>query len=220
MPYTVLRLTDAGVVLLDYHLARLGLAGDDEDHEDHEARAAFDRFAATAAPGNWAVFTDGEAGLRVEERPASRLYDGIPTRSLPSPVADRSVAFPKPAQPGPYEAVRQPGVATLLTSADGRELYESCTAAVLHFDGATLLVASRGRPRVLSTAEAALRDHLSAREGVIPGDSNALLLVNAVKGTCALAEPRSTGFPTSLRREIDALFARLTRRPDATGART
>ncbi len=206
MPYTLLRVTERGVVLFDYHVRRLGLEA------ESPSRGAFFRFARDAAPGVWAVWSE-EGGIRAEPRAGSRLHDGMPARFVRSPVLDLAGPLPKPASPGPYDAVRLDGVATLLTSADGQEILESCAAAVVAWDGLDIACVPLDRPRVWSTAEAAIRDHLHAHETPIPASSDALLLVNAVKGTCVLAEPRSRAFPVEARRRVEALFEDLTRRP-------
>jgi hypothetical protein len=207
MPYTLLRVTDAGVVLCDYHLRRLELSGQGAAHE------AFLRFARETPPGVWALWSDA-AGLRTEPRPGSRLRDGIAVRCMASPVLEGLAALPKPAPPGPYDTVRSPGVATLLTSADGREVLEACCAAVVGWDGERIVCAPSCRPRVWSTAEAAIRDHLPVREAPLSASSEALLLVNAVKGTCALANPFGRAFPLHVRQRIDELLVRLTKRPE------
>lgn len=208
MPYTLLRVTQAGVVLCDYHLRRLEL-------ETRASRDAFLRFADGASPGVWAVWAE-EGNLRAEPRPGSRLRDGAPVRTLPSPVLDRGAALPKPAPPGPYAAVRAAGVSTLLTSADGLEIFEASSAAVVGWDGDRILCPPRSRPRVWSTSEAAIRDHLPVKEEPLSPASDALLLVNAVKGTCSLDAPHGRAFPADVRRRIDELFAELTGRPRVT----
>jgi hypothetical protein len=143
---------------------------------------------------------------------ASRLYDTMPVRSLPSPAIDRDGPFPKPRSPGLYGQVRMPAIATLLTSSNGSEIYESCSAAVVSWDGSSIVCVPQTRPRVWSTSEAAIRDHLPVRDAPISTRSDAILLVNAVKGTCALSDPHSRAFPPEVRREIDLLFSTLTKR--------
>ncbi len=206
MPYTLLRVTERGVVLFDYHVRRLALENDSAAHE------AFLRFAREAAPGVWSVWS-GPVGIRTEPRAGSRLRDGMPARLVPSPVLDRAGVLAKSGPPSPYDAVRLEGVATLLTSAGGQEILESCSAAVVAWVGERLVCAPRDRPRVWSTAEAAIRDRLEPHEAPIPASSDALLLVNAVKGTCALAGPLSRAFPVEARSHIEALFEDLTTRP-------
>lgn len=205
MPYTLLRVTEVGVVLRDYHARRFEREG------GAAARDALLRRARAASPGVWAVSGDARS-LRAELRAGSRLRDGMPARTTPSPALDRAGRFGKPCSPSAYDSVRREGVATLLTSADGSEILEACCAAVVGWDGERIVCPPRDRPRVWSTAEAAIRDHLPVREAAIAASCDALLLVNAVKGTCALAEPRSRSFPPEIRQAIEALFARLTRR--------
>ncbi len=207
MPYTLLRVTEGGVVLCDYHVRRLELEG------NSVARDAFLRFARDAAPGVWAVWSDARS-IRAELRAGSRLRDGMPARFASSPVLDRAGQLAKTCAPNAYDAVRLDGVATLLTSAGGLEVVEACCAAVIGWNGDHIVCPPRDRPRVWSAAEAAVRDHLPTREAAIPATCDALLLVNAVKGTCILADPQSRSFPLEVRQRIEELFARLTKRPD------
>lgn len=209
--YTLLRVTEPGVVLLDYHLRRLGA---DQPGPGREALLAF---LAGARPGVWAVWLEGGA-VRAEARPGSRLADGMPVRLLPSPLGPGSGLVAKPASPGPYDAVRADGVATVLTSPDGSEIWEACCAAVIGWDGAHLLVLPSDRPRVWSTAEAAVREHLPVVEARLPVDSPMpLLLVNAVKCTCAPDIPGRGRFPADIRARIDRLLARLVSPTTGTG---
>jgi len=200
MSYTLVRVAAEGVVLLRQHERRF---------QGGAQREGFVRLVAAAQPGIWAVSCDAARGVEAEQRPASRLHDGMPARLLPSPVADRIGPIAKPRPPGPYAAVRQDGMATLLTSADGSELLEACSAAVVGWDGSRIVCVPSDRPRVWSAAEAAIREHLPFREEPIAASSSSLLLVNAVKGTCSV-EGRS--FPGRVRGEIEELFARLTSR--------
>jgi hypothetical protein len=207
MPYTLLKVTERGVVLWDYHVRRLGL------ERECAAREAFIRFAREAAPGVWAVWSEASQSIRVEARSGSRLRDGMPVRFAPSPVLGASGPIPKPAPPSVYDGVRVAGTATLLTTSDGLEILEACSAAVVSWDGECLVCVPRDRPRVDSMAEAAIRDRLRICEAPIPASSNALLLVNAVVGTCALDEARSGAFPPEERLRIDEMLAAVTWRP-------
>jgi anthranilate synthase/aminodeoxychorismate synthase-like glutamine amidotransferase len=198
-PYTALRVTAAGVLLFDEHRARLGLA----------ARAAFDAFAASAAPGVYALTWTGGA-LEVKPRPSSRLFDGMAVRYLPSPLAPGLGPLPKAPSPGPYDALRAPGLATLLTDAEGSELWESCTAAVLAWDGAGLVAPPEDRSRVASTAERALQERLPVRRAPVRVDSGwPLLLVNAVAPVCV---PAGSAFPAEARQAVEAALEATTRR--------
>jgi hypothetical protein len=181
--YTTLRVDAAGVVLYEGHAARLAPAGSG-------ARAAFRRFAATAAPGVYAVRAAAD-GLLVETLAGSRLADGQPVRFRVSPFAGRPGAFAKPGPPSPYDAVRLPGVATLLTSADGGEIYEGCVAAVLGWDGARLVRVPEDRPRVASLAESAVCSALPWTRAPLPvADALPLVLLNAVAGPCTVETGR------------------------------
>ena len=171
--YTTLRVTEAGVVLYAAHRERLG----------SDTQLAFDRFAATATPGVYAVSAEGGV-LDVVRRAGSRLFDGIPTRHLPSPLAPGRGALAKPAPPCPYDAVRTQGCATLLTDESGAEILESCSAAVLTWDG-------RRAPRLVK-------------------DAAALILVNAVALTCL---PQGSTFPSAVRAQLDEVLGNTTRRP-------
>lgn len=208
MRYTLLLKHDAGVVLLEYHRRRLRAAA------GAAAAASLTRFAREAQPGVWAVWADDAGGLRSEPRGGTRLFEGMPVRCLPTPVAERAGRFPKEPSPSAYDAVRRAGIATLLTSPDGTEIVESCVAAVLGWDGRSIVVVPPDRPRVWSTAEEAVREHLRATEAPIPAAGPwPLLLVNAVKGTCAVTIPGREPFPAEVRAEIDGLFASLTATP-------
>lgn len=207
MRYSLVRVTSAGVVLCDYHARRFAPYGE-------HARAAFLRFAAAAAPGIWAVSVDEGGALRTEARSRTRLFDDMPVRWRCSPVLDRTGRFPKPSSPSPYDAVRREGVATLLTSANGREVFEACSAAVLGWDGDRWVCPPADRPRVWSTAEQAVREHMSASEAPLAVVAPLpLLLVNAVKGACTIAAPDRDPLPPRAVAEIEHLFAALTLRP-------
>jgi hypothetical protein len=203
MTYTVLRLTKEGVVLGAYHLRRLGLVAGTPAHE------AFVRLMSEPAPGVWAVQVDGDV-VTMDERGESRLTEGLATRFAVSPVAEKRGGQPKPGPGGVYDSVREPGVATLLTTANGRQILEACVAAVVGWDGERIVCVPESRPRVWSCADQAIREHLKPREAPLRVDSTEpLLLVNAVKGTCAVAAPGRQPFPAEARATIDRLLARL-----------
>ena len=206
MPYTLLRVAAGGVVLLDQHAQRL--AGSDAGALG-AVREDLARLARGSGAGVYAVWA-GAGGLRVERRGETQLADGMPARFIQSPFAHRAGTFPKPSPPCAYDECRVPGVEALLTSADGAEILESCRAAVLGWDGARLLCVPDDRPRVLSTAEAAVRENLPYRESPLPvDDPMPLLLVNAVKGPCAVAVAGRRPFPAQAIREVEALFGGL-----------
>jgi len=121
---------------------------------------------------------------------------------------------PKPSSPSPYDAVREEGVATLLTSPDGAEIYEACSTAVLGWDGGRIVCVPAGRPRVWSTAEHAVREHLAVVEApILTASAAPLLLVNAVKGTSVIADRARAEYPPDVRAGIERLFASLTALP-------
>ena len=206
MRYTLLRVTSAGIVLREYHVRRLELGA------SGAAAEAFARFGDAAEPGVWAVWVEGPERIRTERRAGSRLRDGIATRLACSPIANKQGTIPKPPPPCVYDPVRSDGVATLLTSADGAEIYEACSAAVLGWDGERVVCVPGDRPRVWSTAEAAVREHLPVTEAPIPVRATMpILLVNAVKGTCGMDAPGRDAFPVDVRSGLDHLFESLFR---------
>lgn len=203
--YTTVKVIEAGVVLYQWHARRLAAAG----------QAVLDAFAAFSREAAPAVYTlrAAEGLLRVEPREPSRLFDGIPTRFAPTPLEPNEGAVAKPASPCRYDGVRLRGVSTLLVSADGEEIYEACSAAVVGWDGVRLLRVPSDRPRVSSTSEAALRDQLPTHEAaLLRSDEVPLLLVNAVKGTCRIDLPGRPPFPEHVRESIDELLESTARR--------
>ncbi|MEW5743399.1 MAG: hypothetical protein AB1938_31100 [Myxococcota bacterium] len=201
MGYTALKVSEAGVVLFDAHRRRLGVAWE----------RAFDEFAARAEPGIYGLKgVDGQ--LEVTRRDRSRLWSGIPVRYLPSPVVGRLGPQEKTPSPSAWDGVRQEGVATLLTSADGEELYESCAAAVLAWDGRELVATPEASPRVASITEPfLLARHAHRRAAIRRRDGWAVVLVNAVAGACV---PKMDGaeFPAGLLEELNQLIAASARR--------
>lgn len=215
MRYTLLRLTSRGIVLCEYHLRRLRR---DEEYNrgaiDRAARTALDRLCRDHGPGVWAITIGDDDQARIEARSASSLHDGMPARFAPSPLRGKRGMVPKPPSPSPYDAVRVEDETTLLTSPDGTEIYEACRAAVLAWDGERVVCVPPDRPRVWSTAEAALREHMPVRECPIAVDSpTPILLVNAIKGTCTVDLPTRLPTPDPVRRSIERLFAQLTEFP-------
>lgn len=196
--YTVLRLTELGAVpLLARHAARLG----------DGAAEALALWRTSAAAGVYRVMWDGKV-LTPSLRPASRLVEGMPSRLAVSPFASKRGRFPKPAPPSGYDAVRADGVATLLTSADGRELYESCAATLVAWDGQGLVLAPEDAPAVASLAEAAVAANVEVRRHPLEVASDwPLLLLNAVVGTCAVAVAGRAPFPTDTRARLQALLS-------------
>jgi hypothetical protein len=147
------------------------------------------------------------------QRAGSTLVDGMPVRLAVSPFAARRGAFPKPGSPSAYDTVRLPGVATLLTSADGSEIHESCVAAVLGWDGTRFVCVPEDRPRVASVAEAAMRATLPfVRAPLRTDDHLPLILLNAVAGPCTVDAGRAPA-PADAVMLLGQVLQRLTRRP-------
>lgn len=185
------------VPLFEGHVRRLGEA----------SRAPMRAFLAAASPGVYRVTWDG-ATLTPTPRGPSRLQEGMPTRLAVSPFAGTRGRFPKPLPPSPYEAVRVPGVATLLTDAAGRELYESCVASLVAWDGAQLVLVPEEAPGVASLAEAAVAEGLPHRRApLLVASGWPLLLINAVRGTCGVQLAGRAPFPAEVRAELDALLS-------------
>lgn len=202
--YTTLKVIDEGVVLYDWHAQRMSAAGP-------EVRAAFEAFARTAAAGVYSL-RGVEGRLEVTRREGSRMFEGIPTRVCVSPLIGSVGRQPKAAPPSAYDGVRMPGVCTLLTSADGSELYEACVASLVAWDGARFVCVPSDRPRIESTAEAALRAHLPVLERPLYLDDELpLLLLNAV-GTWQPSIAGRSPFPAEQRKRIDLLLVQTAHR--------
>ncbi|MCU0699373.1 MAG: hypothetical protein MUC96_22950 [Myxococcaceae bacterium] len=194
--YTVLRVLAGGrLPLRRLHAERLGPGADE----------ALVHFARTASPGLYRATWSGSA-LTATPRGPSRLREGQPGRFVPSPFIGTVGRFPKPAPPSPYDAVRVEGVVSLLTSADGHELYEACVAGLVAWDGGFVL-SPENVPAVASVAERAIVERLAPRRATLRAESSwPLLLVNAAVGTCAPALPGRLPFPAEARARLDALL--------------
>jgi hypothetical protein len=202
MSYTALKVSEQGVVLYEAHRRRLGAAWE----------AAFDAFARTAEVGIYALRgVDGR--LEVTRRDRSRLWDGIGVRFLASPVASLRGPQVKAPSPSPWDAVRVPGVATLLTSADGEEVFESCAAAVLAWDGRELVATPETSPRIASLTEPYLLERRPHRRAPLRRNAGwPLVLVNAVVGAC-LPTLEGPVFPAEVLGDLRALLTASARRP-------
>lgn len=198
MSTTLLRLVPGGrIPLLQRHARRLG----------EGALEPLRRFSDHSGPGVYRATWERER-LTTEARPASRLFEGIPVRLEVSPFANARGRFPKPGPGSAYDGVRRSGVATLLTDVSGAELFEGCVAALVVWDGSTLVLPPLDVPGVDSLAEGAIAATLPHRRAPIPATGDwPLLLVNAVFGTCAPTTTRAP-FPADLRQAIDALLER------------
>ncbi len=197
--YTALIIHDGGKIpLFERHVRRLGL----------RSRDALLKFARGATPGVYRVTWTG-AELLTEARGPSRLSEGMPVRFVVSPYASLRGRFAKPAPPNRYESVREAGVATLLTSEDGREVYESDSAALVAWNGQSLVLAPVEAPGVRSVAEEALVDALPhTRAPILREGDWPVLLINAVAGACAIDAPGRAPFPPEQREKIASVLGR------------
>ena len=140
-------------------------------------------------------------------RNASKLVEGMPTRLMVSPFVGQRGRFAKPSPPNEYASVSVEGVSTLLTDAAGEELYETCVASLVAWDGASLVLAPEEVPAVESVAEAEVWAKLAPRRARLWVKSAwPLLLINAVAGTCAVDLPGRTAFPADQRARLDAVL--------------
>jgi hypothetical protein len=195
--YTVLKLTEAsGVPLFEQHVRRLGV----------DARGALRHFASQGMAGVYRVWWDGRQ-LSTLKLDGTALREGMPARLAVSPWAGQRGRHPKPSPPSPYDSVRVDGVATLLTNAEGTELYESCRASLLAWDGTSLVVPPEDAPAVASVAEAEVVAKFPHRRAPLLVHSGwPLLQLNAVVGTCAMVVEGRPLFPAGVRAKLDAVL--------------
>lgn len=205
MSYTVLRVVDAGIPLYDEHERRFLRSGP-------AAASAFQAFATRATTGIYRLtWTHGH--LDVERRETVSLFDGIPVRYVPSPLRAAAGLVGKTPAPNEYAPLRIPGIATLLTSPDGEEIYESCTASVVEWDDG-FIAPPNDRPRLLSTTLSALMNALPMRTAAIQrGSALPLALINAVTGLVAPEVRGRSPLPAQARVEFDRVWTASTRRP-------
>lgn len=199
MSYTVLRVIDSGVVLFAEHARRLSA-------DKGKALEAFRAFAQSVAPGVYRVdWRDGTLHHTLHEGEAPQANQ--PVRFVVSPFAGAVGLIPKPGPPNAYEAVRVPGVTTLLTSADGGELLESCSAALVGWNGEAFVLPPDDRPHVDSTSVRALRRLFPTvcapllKEGWLP-----LFVMNAVRGPMALELPGHESIPYAVLKSLERVF--------------
>ncbi len=198
---------EAGVVLYDYHLWRL-------KSETPEVRQAFQQFCSQALPGVYRA-TINENQIEIVTRSSSQLFDGMPVRYRVSPFWGKSSGwFPKPSSPCAYDEMRVSGMATLLTCSQGKEIWESCSASLVGWDGDCYILAPEKLPRVASVSEQAIKDNLLWKEATMGVEETIpLALINAVKGVCVPHIAGRESFPAKAKAKIEDLFVRLTRRP-------
>lgn len=172
-----------------------------------QSRAALQEFASLASPGVYRA-TWRNQGLVTELRGPSRLLEGMPSRFVVSVCAGRRGRFPKPPPPSPYDAVRLEGISSLLTDAAGEELFEACCAALVAWDGRSLVLPPLEAPAVASLAEAQVASHLPHRRARLQVRADwPLLLINSVVGTCGVSAPHRAPFPGEVRAQLEAVLA-------------
>jgi hypothetical protein len=205
MSYTVLRVVDRGVTLYEAHEARFVPAGP-------AAVAAYCAFAAEARPGVYSLrWADDH--LEAVLRDKISLFDGIPVRYVPSPLSASDGLVPKAPPPNEYAGVRTAGVATLLTSPDGVEIFESCTASVVAWDDG-FVAPPPDRPRLLSTTTTTLLQQASVHAAPLLKRSRLpLALINAVSGLVVPSLPDRDPWPAEARTLFDRVWTESTRRP-------
>ena len=202
MTFTTLKKGPQGVPFLAAHLERLlgDRARDSNIVHDFKAQLGLqpDGIISVQCDAHSYVFS---------HRSRSRYFDGIPLRYLPTPLST-SGPVAKCASPSEYDAVRQAGIATILTDPSGQELFEACSSALLGWTGAGLVMTPDDRPRVQSIAEKYLKIAMNIHRVALRKDAGlALLLVNAVG---VFTPEHGPVFPPEIRGELEALFVRET----------
>lgn len=192
--YTVLRVRAPGVITLRAGHAERLVQG--ASPADAQARLAqLDALAAAGVEGVFRVRADGPR-LLVEQRPGAALRAGLSTRVLRSPLAAGAGVVTKAPSPSAWDAVRTPGVLTLLTDTDGRLLQEACIASLVAWDGRGLALVPSATPRSRSLAEEAIAQALPhVRAPIALSADWALAACNAVAGPFELALPGRRPFP-------------------------
>lgn len=150
-----------------------------------------------------------EGTLSVQRKERAFLKDGQPVAFAISPIASEGRQQSKPMESAVWQAVRQPGVATLLTGTDGQVIYESSMAAVLAFDGYRLVMPPLDTPCVESlAAEAIARAHPPLRLNIRIDTPWPVALANAVAGVCVPVWPGKPTFPLELKVMLCELLER------------
>ena len=205
MSFTSLKINDEGVLLFALHEQRFRNAGE-------EAVSAYHQFAAIAEPGTYALKWDNNTMI-VAPRGESLLFDGMPVRYRVSPLVDIKNRISKTAQPNIYTNLREPGITTLLTSADGTEIYESCMASVIAWNGKQIVMVPADRPGVRSTMEELLKQMPGVvEEPILVASDYPIALVNAVKCTCTLYIEGREPFPVEQLEKIREFYLATARR--------
>ncbi len=198
MSFTTLKVNENGVLLYSQHTARLLNAGG-------PAIKAYKLFSIDAKPGVYNLFWDG-INLLVKERAESSLFDGMPVRFRISPIANFKNRIDKPMPPSIYSNLIEPTISTLLTSSDGKEIYESCRASVIAWNGKNIIRVPDDRPAVNSTMEALLREMGVIEKPILCDSDYPIALVNAVKCTCTISVEGRKEFPAEQLEKIRKIY--------------
>lgn len=205
MSFTTLKINDNGVLLYSLHEERFRKAG-------NEAVQAYRKFATNAVPGVYNLYWDGKH-LLVKTREGSSLFDGMPVRYRVSPIANMKNRIDKPMPPSIYTGLVELNISTLLTSADGKEIFESCRASVVAWNGKNIIRVPDDRPAVMSTMEQLLSKVTNVMEEPIVADSDyPIALVNAVKCICTVSMEGRNEFPAEQVRRIQEIYLATARR--------
>lgn len=191
--YTVLRKTADGVPLRSLHRARFSASP--------EAERAFEE-AVEALPEGLHALQYAENTVQVRTLAGSRLAAVEHVQFAPTPLPGTG-AIAKPAPPCLYDAFRSGPVLTVFVHGAG-ELCEADCAAVVGWDGLSLVVPPDEAPRVASVAETAILEAFygRVRRGALLRDgAEALAFVNAA-GACTLPIAGRAPFPSALLAEI------------------
>jgi hypothetical protein len=204
MSFTTLRVNENGLLLYAQHEARFRNSGE-------AAIKAYKQFAIHAKPGIYNLFWDG-ISLLVKERAESTLFDGMPVRFMISPIANLKSRIDKPMPPSIYSNLIEPTISTLLTSSDSKEIYESCRASIIAWNGKNIIRVPDDRPAVKSTMEALLRELGVVEEPILCDSNYPLALVNAVKCTCTISVEGRKEFPPEQLEKIRKFYLATTSR--------
>jgi hypothetical protein len=199
--YTVLRKTADGVPLRSLHRARFSGAD--------EAARTFDE-AVDALPEGLHALCYVENALQVRALAGSRLASVERVQFAPTPLPGTG-AIAKPAPPCVYDDYRRGPVLTVFFDASMSTLCEADCAAVVGWDGLSLVVPPDETPRVASVAETAILEAFfrRVRRGPLVRDgAEALAFVNAA-GACTLPIAGRAPFPPALLAEIADLLRRV-----------
>lgn len=179
MSYTLLRVSEFGVVLWEGHCERLGIVPE----IDTRLHATLHRELLARGAGVYAVRVDGGA-FTIESRQDRRWPQAIAWSTALSPLFGGTGLRAKADVLSLYADLRTRTGEVLCTDGSGDYVYETARASVFAWDGARVIAPPIDAPRVSSVGELALRDAytVSCRPLRVDGDTGALFVLNAVRG--------------------------------------